>query len=51
MVLSLTGVAASIPANGYIRVAIQPPTGDTAKLYWGMAQGTNFQVPMSIVSS
>jgi hypothetical protein len=50
VVLSLTGVAASVPANGYIRVAIQP-NGDTATLYWGKAQGTDFQAPMSIVSS
>jgi len=49
--LGLTGIAASIPANGYIRVAIQPPTGDTATLYWGKAQGTDFQAPMSTVSS
>jgi hypothetical protein len=49
--LSLAGSAATVPANGYIRVAIKAPTGATSTLYWGMAQGTNFQVPMSAVSS
>ncbi len=51
VILRVAGSAVSIPANGYIRVAIQPPTGDTSTLYWGKAQGTDFQVPMSIVSS
>ncbi len=49
--LSLAGSATSVPSNGYIRVAIKAPTGATSTLYWGKAQGTNFQVPMSVVSS
>lgn len=53
--LRLSGSAASIPANGYVRVSFLAPSGggnpSSFKLYWGKAQGTNFQVPMSIVSS
>lgn len=49
--LSLTGSAVSIPADGYIRVAVKAPTGATSTLYWGKAQGTDFQVPMSTESS
>jgi hypothetical protein len=53
--LRVTGVAASIPANGYLRVSFAAPTGGgnpaSFTLYWGKAQGTNFQVPMSTVSS
>lgn len=49
--LDLAGSAVSIPANGYIRVAIKAPAGATSTLYWGEAQGTNFQVPMSVESS
>ncbi len=53
--LSLSGSATSVPASGYIRVSFTAPTGtanpSSFTLYWGKAQGTNFQVPMSIVSS
>lgn len=53
--LSLQGSAVSVPANGYIRVSFSAPSGATNPssftIYWGLAQGTNFQVPMSIVSS
>jgi len=55
VVLRVAGSATSIPANGYLRVSFLAPSGTgnptSFKLYWGKAQGTNFQVPMSIVSS
>ena len=51
VVLTLAGSATSVAANDYIRVAVKAPTGATSTLYWGKAQGTNFQVPMSAVSS
>jgi hypothetical protein len=53
--LVLSGPATSVPLNGYIRVSFTAPTGtanpSSFTLYWGKAQGTNFQVPVSIVSS
>jgi hypothetical protein len=53
--LRLSGSAVSVPAMGYIRVSFTAPTGtanpSSFTLYWGKAQGTNFQVPMSIESS
>jgi len=52
---TVAGVAASIPANGYIEVSFTAPTGTgnptSFTLYWGKAQGTNFQVPMAVVNS
>ena len=49
------GAAASIPANGYIEVSFTAPTGPgnptSFTMYWGKAQGTNFQVPMAVVNS
>lgn len=49
--VSFAGASAGIPAGGYIRVSISTPPGTSGTLYWGKAQGTNFQVPMSIESS
>jgi hypothetical protein len=53
--LSVSGPATSVPANGYVRVSLTAPTGtsnpSSFTLYWGKAQGTNFQVPISIASS
>jgi len=51
---SVAGSAVAIPASGYLRVSLYAPTGSGKPgftVYWGKAQGTNFQVPMSVASS
>jgi hypothetical protein len=54
-VLSLPGPATGVPLNGYVRVSFTAPTGNanpsSFTLYWGAGQGSNFQVPVSTVSS
>lgn len=46
---TFSGSAGSIPANGYIRVALTAPTGTSNPtsftIYWGSGQLTNFQTP------
>lgn len=53
--LTVSGSAFSIPADGYIEVSFTAPSGTSNPtsftLYWGSGQATNFQVPMSVVSS
>jgi hypothetical protein len=45
----------TVPSGGYIEVSLIAPTGGSSPtsftLYWGKAQGTNFQVPLSVVTA
>ena len=53
--LSLAGVGDERPGQRLHQGELHGPDGtanpSSFTLYWGKAQGTNFQVPMSIVSS
>jgi len=53
--IQVSGSSATIPANGYIEVAFTAPTGvgnpTSFTLYWGKAQATNFQVPITVVTA
>lgn len=53
--LTETGAASTVPAGGYIEVAVEAPSGGSNPasftLYWGKAQGSNFQVPITVVTA
>jgi len=50
-----SGSSVTVPASGYVEVSLTAPSGGSSPtsftLYWGKAQGTDFQVPISVVSA
>jgi len=52
---SVSGVVATVPASGYIEVSITAPSGasnpTSFTVYWGKAQGTDLQVPMTVLAA
>jgi hypothetical protein len=50
-VKTFAGAAATVPVNGYVKVAIATSAGGTTTIYWGTGEYTNFQVPYRTLTS
>ena len=53
--VTASGPSVTVPASGYVEVTLTAPSGGSAPssftLYWGKAQGTDFQVPITVVTA
>lgn len=55
VVTTFSGIQATVPVNGYLKVTLTAPTGSgnskSFTVYWGAGQLTDFQVMMSVLST
>jgi len=53
--VTASGLSLTVPASGYVEVTLTAPSGTgtptSFTLYWGKAQGTDFQIPVSVVTA